>query len=104
VLTQLAVGKAVQEMFAAHEDFEQRPILSRHRVEGAHRTAVGRRGPGTECVFRSIWITDFGIGITRFGIGITGRFGMWITDFGIGITRFGMGISAARIGITPVEA
>ena len=54
------------------------------------------------CAFRSIWITDFGIGITCFGMGITGRFGMWITDFGIGITRFGMGISDVGIGITPV--
>src|SRR6266852_8028865 len=53
MLAQVAVGKAVQDMFAAHQDLEERAVLARHRVERAHRAAVGSRGPCTQGVERA---------------------------------------------------
>src|SRR4030095_15875115 len=40
LFSQLAVGKAVQHMFAAHQELEERAVRARHRVERAHG-AVG---------------------------------------------------------------
>ena len=42
VLTQFAVGEAVQRILAAHEDLEERALRAGHRIEGAHGAAVGR--------------------------------------------------------------
>ncbi len=50
LLAQLAVGKAVQDVLAAHQDLEERAVLARHGVERAHRATVGGRGPRTQSV------------------------------------------------------
>ncbi len=46
MLAQLAVGKAVQHMLAAHQHFEQRAVLTRHQIERAHRACRRVWRPG----------------------------------------------------------
>src|SRR5262245_43408603 len=53
LLAQRAVGEAVQDMLAAHQDLEERAVLARHWVERAHRATVGRRGARAEGVERA---------------------------------------------------